>query len=727
VKSQRIIAGAMILGGSFLVAVTSGDIAFPAILCVLGMVGLEGRFTVGIRPEKRFITALLLLLLAVLFAVHCKLADPPTDRLAAFAWQTIARYFLSCMILILFLRSRRQPESWNAAVHASERNWTPLPPSLALFHMAAVMACGQVLLLDDRYIPFRLMELGAVAMVVLYAWSPAWSLRAHGTAVHNKHRRSLWFQASCVALVVAAVNLGWVGGSLLYSRVESLNLLPTWLWRANISLGTSAAGVSQVGFSSSGKLSGVLAIMEDANAEVVLRVTSTASPGYLRAMAFITYRPSEWKEGSNRSDVSSDENRLIGRMSLFRLNNRVANREMTVRHESAVIDALFTPLGACSIEAPFDNLDRDDDDGTLKARETRANLTYHIDYTTSLSFDPPSADKIRRMTNQQYVDPRFRPLAVRIFRNCKTTAEKIEAVTQYFHTNYSYSLGLAVPPDQDPVAYFLLEASTGYCEYFATGAALLLRLVDVPTRYVTGFLVTERDEDGKSWIARNMDAHAWVEAWDQERNTWVIVEATSQEDLANDSLANSWLENRSGHSVLLARLIQAVYDYGLLGVIGWFFKVYSLRMAVAMSLAFLGAAVFLAWMRHHRRSRRRAVPKAALTPEMLALHKMLATMDRKARSAGARRGPHETLHAFADRIRHASKEPHGKAGGPGARGSGQGIDPPASNVEHPTPNMPRSGLANWYLAYAGLRYCGSISSERIVELQNLARKLHGAS
>jgi len=705
VKSQRIIAGAMILSGSFLVAVTSGDLAFPAILCVLGMVGLEGRFTVGIRPEKRLITALLLLLLATVFAVHCKLANPPTDRVAAFAWETISRYFLSCMVLILFLRSLRQNEParpWRAANGATDRAVTPLPPALALFYMGSMMACGQVLLLDDFYIPFRLMELAGVLMVLLYAWSPTWESRtvaAAAAAASDRRPPFWWFPALCAVLVVVAVNLGWVGGSLLYSRVESLNLLPTWLWRANMPLDTSAAGVSQVGFSSSGKLSSIQTIMEDTNSEVVLRVTSAASPGYLRAMAFITYRPSEWKEGSNRSHVAPDERRLFGRMSLFRLSNRQANREMTVRHESTVIDALFTPLGACSIEAPFDDLDRDDDDGTLKARDTRANLTYHIDYSTSLNMDPPSPDMIRRMTNLQYVDARFRPLANRIFRNCRTTAEKIEAVTEYFHTNYTYSLGLSVPADQDPVTYFLLQASTGYCEYFATGAALLLRLVDVPTRYVTGFFVSDRDEDGKSWVARNMDAHAWVEAWDAERNTWVIVEATSQDALASNSLDDSWLENQKGRSVLLTRFIQAVYDYGLLGIVGWFFKVYSLRTAIAMSIAFFGAAVGLTLLRRRRRSRRRAILRGVVTAELLALHKMLAAMDRKARAIGVRRQPQETLHAFAERVRLASGDTDGHALG---------------------------RLADWYLAYAGLRYCNSINPQRVEELGAQAQNLRKA-
>ena len=725
-KTQRAIAVIMILGSSLLVALTSGDIAFPAILCMLGMVGLQGRFTWGIRPERRFVTPLLLLLLAVLFSIHCDFAQPRGgDQVAAFAWQTIARYFLSCMVLILFLRPRERPESPEAATRPWERAPAPLSPSLGLFHMASVLASGQVLLLDDRYIPFRLVELLSVFMVVLYASCGAQGPCSSQGPARKERRQCVSLYALCLVLLIAAMNLGWVCGSLLYSRVESLNLLPTWLWRGNVPLGTSAAGVSQVGFSTSGKLSGVLAIMEDTDPEPVLRITSTASPGYLRAMAFITYRPSEWYEGGNQSYVYPDESRLIVRMNHFRLSDKEANRQMTVRHESTVIDAVFTPLGVCSIEAPFESLKRDDDDGTIRVDKTRPNLTYHINYTTSLSIHPPSADQVRRMLNpSSQLDPRIRPLAYKIFRNCKTTAEKIEAVTQYFQTNYTYSLGVPVPPDQDPMTYFLLEASTGYCEYFATGAAILLRLADVPTRYVTGFLVTERDAEGKSWIARNMDAHAWVEAWDQENKTWVIVEATAQEDLGGDLQADSWLNNQSGSRVLLAQLLQAVYDYGLLGVFGWFFEVYSLQTAAAVSLAFVGAAVALAQWRRRRRSRGSAGSKAASSPELVALHRMLAIMDRKAKSAGARRQPHETLHTFAERIRRSSRNVNDRARDGGERAI---ADLPPSDLEPHLSNSQPCGLADWYLAYAGLRYCGSVSPERVAELQHLAQKLRGTS
>ncbi|MHC4570185.1 MAG: transglutaminase-like domain-containing protein [Planctomycetota bacterium] len=67
-----------------------------------------------------------------------------------------------------------------------------------------------------------------------------------------------------------------------------------------------------------------------------------------------------------------------------------------------------------------------------------------------------------------------------------------------------------IPAGRDKLTHFLLAESTGYCEYFASGAAMLLRMADVPTRYVTGFLVTNRDVETGLWIARSMDAHAWA-------------------------------------------------------------------------------------------------------------------------------------------------------------------------------------------------------------------------
>ena len=682
----------MILASSVLTAWASGDITFPAILCMLGLLAMHRRFTVDIRPERRFITALLLLLLAILFALHCRYTHVRSDEAAAFAWQTIARYFLASMILILFLRPRDR-----------------LPPSLGLFHLANGMAAGQAMLIDDLYVPFRLAELLSVMLVILYAGAEGYRSRDKRPA---RSRPRYAFHALRLTILVLAVNVGWVAGSVLYRHIEALNFLPQWFWRTHVSADSATVGTAHVGFSTSGKLSGVLSIMEDPDPTPVLSVIGDTNPGYLRAMAFEVYRQSGWHDLSYREALMPEQNTplgmyLVGRTNFFRLHDWDSSADVMIRHETTIKDVMFMPLGTCTIEAPFNLLMRDDDD-IVGPQNPRSNLSYRVFYASSPGGSPPTGAQMRRMQGLvHHLDPRIRQLANRVFRGCNTTSEKIDAVVRYFQTNYTYALGLDVPIGKDALTYFLLEASTGYCEYFGSGAAILLRFAGVPTRYVTGFLVTERDEAGEAWVARNMDAHAWAEAWDDQRRQWVIVEATVTDDLDRSSLSDQLAQTGVGGSAFLSRLLTDLYDYGLFGVVASLVESYSLATAVPLSMFFFGGALWVVFLRRYKRLRAE-MAGAGYSEEILALRKMLATMDRKARSAGARRRPDETLHAFADRLRlHAAEA--------------SGSNPPASGLQPP------ALMADWYLQYAALRYCPAITPDRLANLHHLAQKLRSRS
>ncbi|HPY50225.1 MAG TPA: hypothetical protein PLO68_10200, partial [Sedimentisphaerales bacterium] len=125
-KPQKIIAVIMVLASSAVTAWASVDIAYPAILCMLGLLGLSRRFTWNFKPERRIITSLLMLVLAIFFALHYSYTRPHSwvahELAMSLAWQTVARYFLAGMILMLFLGSPRQ-----------------LPASLGLFHLASTI------------------------------------------------------------------------------------------------------------------------------------------------------------------------------------------------------------------------------------------------------------------------------------------------------------------------------------------------------------------------------------------------------------------------------------------------------------------------------------------------------------------------------------------------------------------------------------------------------------
>ena len=129
------------------------------------------------------------------------------------------------------------------------------------------------------------------------------------------------------------------------------------------------------------------------------------------------------------------------------------------------------------------------------------------------------------------VPPEFVPeltaLAGSITAGKTTAIDKIIAVTNWLDRTHGYSVDLDRTPGgrRDPVEDFLFERKVGHCEYFASAAALLLRTVGVPTRYVNGFLGGEWNAVGHYVTVRQNRAHAWVEAYLGPLG-WARVDAT---------------------------------------------------------------------------------------------------------------------------------------------------------------------------------------------------------
>ena len=95
-----------------------------------------------------------------------------------------------------------------------------------------------------------------------------------------------------------------------------------------------------------------------------------------------------------------------------------------------------------------------------------------------------------------------------------TPADALVRLQRHFDDHFRYSLELPrIPADQRPLGHFLLQGRAGHCEYFATGAALLLRQAGIPARYARGWSVQEYSPLEDAWIGRDSHAHAWVLAW----------------------------------------------------------------------------------------------------------------------------------------------------------------------------------------------------------------------
>ncbi len=108
----------------------------------------------------------------------------------------------------------------------------------------------------------------------------------------------------------------------------------------------------------------------------------------------------------------------------------------------------------------------------------------------------------------------------------KEPADVIRQALAYFRDEpFHYTL---TPPllGDDPLDSFLFETRAGYCEHYASTFAWLMRLAGIPTRLVVGFQGGQWNDAGGYLIVRQSDAHAWAEAWLNDRG-WVRVDPTA--------------------------------------------------------------------------------------------------------------------------------------------------------------------------------------------------------
>lgn len=105
-------------------------------------------------------------------------------------------------------------------------------------------------------------------------------------------------------------------------------------------------------------------------------------------------------------------------------------------------------------------------------------------------------------------------------------SQTVAAVKDFVSHSASYSLNTQKVPDgRDVAEWFLNDAETGYCMHFANAAAVMLRALGVPARYVTGYCADV--VDGKA-IVTSDNAHAWVEYYDSSIG-WIPLDATSSD------------------------------------------------------------------------------------------------------------------------------------------------------------------------------------------------------
>jgi transglutaminase-like putative cysteine protease len=112
-------------------------------------------------------------------------------------------------------------------------------------------------------------------------------------------------------------------------------------------------------------------------------------------------------------------------------------------------------------------------------------------------------------------EQRIRDLAERVTAGAAKPYDQAVAIENYLRGGtFTYTLKPGRPPaGTDPEEYFLFGSRAGYCQYFASAMADLLRSLGVPVRVVNGYGPGTYDSGQGRYVVREADAHTWPEVY----------------------------------------------------------------------------------------------------------------------------------------------------------------------------------------------------------------------
>ncbi|MEE4295279.1 MAG: DUF3488 and transglutaminase-like domain-containing protein [Wenzhouxiangella sp.] len=123
-------------------------------------------------------------------------------------------------------------------------------------------------------------------------------------------------------------------------------------------------------------------------------------------------------------------------------------------------------------------------------------------------------------------NPRTIALARQLRSEHPNDRDLINSVLRWFRQEpFSYTLS-ASPLGRHGADEFLFDLRAGYCEYYASAFAILMRAAGIPTRIVTGYQGGLWQEGGEYLLVRQSDAHAWTEVW-LDGSGWTRVDPTA--------------------------------------------------------------------------------------------------------------------------------------------------------------------------------------------------------
>lgn len=260
-------------------------------------------------------------------------------------------------------------------------------------------------------------------------------------------------------------------------------------------------------------------VERDSN-KLLMEVRTSSKLVYLRGRVKRTYTGNAWIELQSKYDKFSGVNRYNEK-----IREEKEAKSVYISYEDLRTLTVFSPLGVLENSLSLNKL-RVNDDQMFFYKESLFEDDvegYKIIYT---NYEDQLIDEESYLQIPDTVTERTMELASSLVNSSDSDYEKTIKIRDYLRTTYPYNLIVSDEESKgDFVDNFLFEEKKGYCTYFSSALAILLRSEGIPTRYVEGYIVDPSSFDGEKYSIHEDKSHAWVEAYIDDKG-WITVDAT---------------------------------------------------------------------------------------------------------------------------------------------------------------------------------------------------------
>jgi len=357
-----------------------------------------------------------------------------------------------------------------------------------------------------------------------------------------------------VAVVLATAMLPVLSPGGAQSPMESLIPLPQENPFGEAGGTSTGGGGGQLGALNPGSQTNVGGSLDSSESpyqsqdtEPHFTVTSS-EPAYWRTGAYETYTGTGW-------DGRADPQAYEGPMAVDGMTDTTVDYEVRLAKSATSLPTVWRPKSVSR-----DDVMVTDYGAVTSERPLPAGTTYR-----ATSVTPPDDPEVLQTSGRDYPDEiesrytgvpastsaQVGPFTDRLTEDSDSPYETAVTIEQWLEANKNYSLNVSQPPADDVATEFIFQMDKGYCEYFATSMAVMLRSQNIPARYVVGYSTGERTGQNR-YTVRGMNAHAWVEVYFEDVG-WVKFDPTpgperlesEQRAMQNDSQEYSAAESGS--------------------------------------------------------------------------------------------------------------------------------------------------------------------------------------